>query len=268
MTAKTMVEPAVTTAPARTPLVVTVTAKRLIGTMMARITFTGEVLGHFGYDGPDHLARLFLPSASGRLVLPVTTEWWPEMRAMPLEDRPILRNYTARRLDRARQELDIDFVLHGDGSPASAWALRAAPGDQIGVLSDGAEYAPPADTDWQLIAGDVTAIPAVSSIVERFSPGTRAVVLLEVTDAADEVDIAAPDGVDIRWLHRQGTGPRGARVVEALRSTDFPVGDVYAWVAGESTLATSVRRYLVKERHIAKSRIYFCGYWRVGSKAY
>ncbi|MFD1051211.1 malic enzyme-like NAD(P)-binding protein, partial [Kibdelosporangium lantanae] len=36
----------------------------------------------------------------------------------------------------------------------------------------------------------------------------------------------------------------------------------YVWVAGESTLATSVRRYLVNERSIAKDRIYFCGYWR------
>ncbi|MGW6682566.1 siderophore-interacting protein [[Kitasatospora] papulosa] len=50
--------------------------------------------------------------------------------------------------------------------------------------------------------------------------------------------------------------------MEALRGLAFPPGTPYVWVAGESALATSVRRYLVNERGIDKERIYFCGYWR------
>ena len=38
-----------------------------------------------------------------------------------------LRSYTARRQDPAAGEVEIDFVLHGDG-PAAAWAAAAAPG--------------------------------------------------------------------------------------------------------------------------------------------
>ncbi|HJX44887.1 MAG TPA: siderophore-interacting protein, partial [Geodermatophilus sp.] len=38
-----------------------------------------------------------------------------------------LRSYTARRQDPERGEVEIDFVLHGDG-PAAAWAGGATPG--------------------------------------------------------------------------------------------------------------------------------------------
>jgi NADPH-dependent ferric siderophore reductase len=44
--------------------------------------------------------------------------------------RPTMREYTPRRIDLANLELDIDFVLHGDG-PASTWAAQAAPGQTL-----------------------------------------------------------------------------------------------------------------------------------------
>ncbi|WP_205619945.1 siderophore-interacting protein [Dasania marina] len=34
------------------------------------------------------------------------------------------RTYTVRNYREAINELDVDFVLHGDGGPASAWAGR------------------------------------------------------------------------------------------------------------------------------------------------
>jgi NADPH-dependent ferric siderophore reductase len=172
---------------------------------------------------------------------------------MPAARRPTVRNYTVRYADRARRRLDIDFVLHGDSGPASAWAGRARPGDRIGVLSDGCRYRP-GDADWQLLIGDETALPAIASIHEGLR--TPALTFLEVGDAQDEVELVG----EVTWLHR--SGPRGARVLAALRALDFPGGVPYVWVAGESGLATSVRRHLVNERGIDKERIYFCGYWR------
>jgi NADPH-dependent ferric siderophore reductase len=147
---------------------------------------------------------------------------------------------------------------------ASAWACSAAPGDRVGVLSDGADYATPLDTDWQLIIGDEAATPAVASIVESLSPLTTATVLLEVADSSDELQIQLPADVTLSWLHRES----GESALASLRDLAFPDGVPYVWVAGESTLATSVRRYLVNERGIAKDRIYFCGYWRRGEGYY
>lgn len=244
------------------PVLVTVTATARLTERMVRVTLASDELAEFAYDGPDQLVRLFLPNnGESPPVLPVTADWWPEMCAMPEDVRPVLRNYTVRRFDRARRELDIDFVLHGHGEhsgPGSAWAATAAPGDKVGVLSDGADYTPPADTEWQLIVGDEAAVPAVAAILEDLR--SPAVVLLEVADAADELPLAHPG---VTWLHR-GDAARGDAVLAALRAADLPTGAPYAWVAGESALATGVRRHLVNDRGIAKDRIYFCGYWRAG----
>lgn len=243
----------------RLPMYVTVTAVRRVSERMARITLTGDDIDRFDYAGPDHLARVFFPVCED-FRLPVTEQWWPELQAMPAERRPVMRNYTVRRMDHSRGEMDIDFVLHGDSGPASAWACAAKPGDRIGVLSDGAEYRP-GDADWQLLIGDETAVPAIAAMLENLR--TPAHVLLEVADELDVLDMAAP----ATWLFRR-TPTRGAEVLDALRGMTFPEGKPYVWVAGESTLATSVRRYLVNERSIDKQQIYFCGYWRADRPAY
>jgi NADPH-dependent ferric siderophore reductase len=245
-------------APPQRPMFVTVTAVARLTEQIARITLAGPQVASFDYAGPDHLARVFFP-VSTDFRLPVTEDWWTELQAMPLDERPVMRNYTVRRIDHAHGELDIDFVLHGDTGPASAWACAAKPGDRIGVLSDGAEYAP-GKADWQLLIGDETALPAIGAILETLQ--TPAIVLLEVDGAFGRIDLAGP----ATWLSRKGK--RGAQVLEKLQSTTFPDGKPYAWVSGESKLATSVRRYLVNERSIAKKDIYFCGYWRANRPAY
>lgn len=238
--------------PPQRPMFVTVTEVHSLAPRMVRITLEGEAVGDFHYAGADHLVRLFLP-VDDDLRLPVGADWWAELQAMPENRRPVVRNYTVRRIDHANRRLDVDFALHGDSGPASAWAMRAVPGDRIGVLSDGARYEA-GEADWQLLIGDETALPAISSMLE----GVRTPVhtLLEVEDEQVVVDLAG----EATWLYRSGTP--GTRTVEALRALPFPPGRPYVWVAGESTLATSVRRYLVNERGIDKEHIYFCGYWR------
>ncbi len=231
---------------------------------LTRITVTGPDLDGFGYDGPDHLVRIFLsPEPGGAPVLPDSDDWWPALQAIPGDVRPVVRNYTVRRLDRARREMDIDFVLHGDNGPASAWAGTAAPGDRLGVLSDGAEYAPPPDTDWQLLAGDETALPAITAAAEALPAGATAIALIEVAGADCEIPVAAPSGVTVHWLHRRGA-PAGSSdvLVRTLRDMPLPAGTPYAFLAGESTMVTTARRHLCAERGFPKNRVYFSGYWR------
>ncbi|WP_170134119.1 siderophore-interacting protein [Murinocardiopsis flavida] len=240
----------------------TVVANRALNAHMTRVTLTSPDLDRFAYRGPDQLVRIFLPPEPGApLELPRGEQWWPEVKALPEHRRPVVRNYTVRGIDYASRELDIDFVLHGDAGPASRWALRARPGDRLGLLSDGARYLPPGDTDWQLLVGDETALPAVAAATEALDPGVRAIVVLEVADRSAEIPIDVPAGADLTWLHR-GDRPFGAPAVDFVRGTALPGGVPYVWAAGESSLATGVRRHLVNERGFAKDRIYFCGYWR------
>ena len=46
--------------------------------------------------------------------------------------------------------------------------------------------------------------------------------------------------------------------------TEPVTADHYAWLAGESTVITTLRRHLVRERGWPRDRVAFMGYWRAG----
>lgn len=96
---------------------------------LKRITIAADELRGFPWHGPDQWFRLFLPREGQlRPVLPTRADdWWPQIVAMPDEIRPWVRNYTVRRLRPELGELDIDFVLHDEGGPASPGRCGRAP---------------------------------------------------------------------------------------------------------------------------------------------
>ena len=109
----------------------TVTRVERIAGLLARITFTGEDLQDFVSASFDDHVKVFFPADPA--LAPVLPTAGPDGIKFP-EDvpRPAARDYTPRRFDTARQELEIEFVLHGDG-PASTWAEQARPGQQLGI---------------------------------------------------------------------------------------------------------------------------------------
>ena len=174
-----------------------------------------------------------------------------------------LRSYTARRQDADRGEVEIDFVLHGDG-PAAAWAGAAAPGATVAVASGGPLGDRPAG--WLLLAGDETALPAITRILAAAPPSTRGVALVEVADVAEEQPPAAPEGVEVRWLHRDGTPPgEGTLLADAVAALDRPAGeDLFAWVAAESAAVRTVRADLRARWGLGRAQHHAIGYWRRG----
>jgi NADPH-dependent ferric siderophore reductase len=45
---------------------------------------------------------------------------------------------------------------------------------------------------------------------------------------------------------------------------DMPGGDFYAWIAGEAGVVKTLRRLLVREHGVDRTRVAFMGYWREG----
>ena len=173
-----------------------------------------------------------------------------------------LRSYTARRQDALAGEVEIDFVLHGDG-PAAAWAAAAAPGAPLGVAGGGSLGERPAAE--LLLAGDETALPAITRILGAAAPGTRGLALVEVADAAEEQPVPAPDGVTVRWLHRDGTPPgESALLVDAVAALQ-PFGpDVFAWIGAESAAVRAIRADLRGRWGVGRAQHHAIGYWRRG----
>jgi NADPH-dependent ferric siderophore reductase len=174
-----------------------------------------------------------------------------------------LRSYTARRQDVDRGEVEIDFVLHGDG-PAAAWAAAAAPGALLGVAG-GSPLGHRAAAQ-VLLAGDETALPAIARILGEADPATTGLSLLEVADAAEEQPLDRPAGVEVRWLHRGSTAPgESTLLADAIAALDRPAGDdVFAWVAAESAAVRAVRADLRGRWGLGRAQHHAIGYWRRG----
>jgi NADPH-dependent ferric siderophore reductase len=174
-----------------------------------------------------------------------------------------LRSYTARRQDPAAGELEIDFVLHGDG-PAAAWAAAAGPGALLGVAGAGDLGDRPAG--WLLLAGDETSLPAISRILGGAPHTVSGVALLEVAGPQEEQPLPAPAGVEVRWLHR-GTIPPGESTLlaDAVAALARPDGDdVFAWVAAESGVVRTIRADLRGRWGLGRAQHHAIGYWRRG----
>lgn len=246
-----------------------VTAVRRLTPHMVRVTFGGPGLAGFVDDGPDQRLKLFLPRAGAERTrvpdVPRGADWYPRWRATDPDVRAVMRTYTVRASRPEAAELDIDFVLHGDRGPASAWAGRAEAGDAAVLYGAYAEHDPTPEADWRLIVGDETAVPAIGAILDDLPAGTPARVFAEVADEAECRTLTGAPGVDVTWVPRGGA-PAGETSVllSTLRGADLPDGVPYAWVAGESGAVKEIRRHLVRDRRIPKEAVTFMGYWRRG----
>ncbi|WP_241665791.1 siderophore-interacting protein [Prescottella subtropica] len=208
---------------------------------MQRITLSGGDLDHFRSSGdPDERLLVMFPTDG------------PE---------PGLRSYTVRHWNPATTEMDIDFAVH-DGGAAVHWALHATPGDILGVTSASGWYHPPADTAWQLLIADMTALPAVGRILEELTPGTRVHVVAEITDPLDEQHIDTSGDVTWTWLHGTGNGIGPSALAATVRAWTPPDGPGYVWFAGEAGLSRIVRRRLRHDLDFPADRYDVIGYWR------
>ena len=239
--------------------VLTVASVARVTPSVRRVTLTGA---------PDAVAAAG-PTVS--LLVPRPGDPAPHWPAVARDGRVVwpggshgvsLRSYTARRQDPDRGEVDIDFVMHGDG-PAAGWAAAARPGAVLGVAGGGPLGHRPAEV--LLLAADETAIPAVARILAEAGRATRGSALLEVADAAEQQDLPAPPGVGVRWLHRGATPPgESTLLIEAVAGLSRPPGDVFAWVAAESAAVRAIRSDLRARWGLSRAEHHAIGYWRRG----
>ena len=230
---------------------------------MCRITVCGEELAGFSTEGVAGHLRVLLP-APGQET-PALPTWGAEGPVYPEGvPRPTSRAYTPRRWDPQSGELDIDFVLHGDNGPASAWASRAQPGDRLAVVAPRRAYHPDPQADWHLLAGDEAALPGIATILDVLPAASRALVFVEVPDAAEEQTLQSPAQVELHWLHRGGCAP-GEKLESAVRAAKLPEGNGRAWVACEAGVMRNLRRHLLNERGMSRPAISTQGYWKVGA---
>jgi NADPH-dependent ferric siderophore reductase len=215
---------------------------------MLRVVLGGEELSGFTSLGFDDHVKLFFPEDAdgGR--------------------QAAMRDFTPRRYDADAGELWIDFFLHEAG-PAAGWAAQAACGQTLTVGGPkGSSVISLAGVESHLLMGDETALPAIGRRLEELPAQTRALVVIEVAQEARDYPLASNAPLQVIEAKRSSPADSaGSGILAALRSLNLPAAPCFAWVAGESHAARSIRRHLMAECGLDKRWIKAAGYWRRGA---
>lgn len=207
------------------------------GANMLKLTFSGDVLKDFvSLSFDDHIKFIFSDGA-------------PE---------PHKRDYTPVDHDAQRGELSLEFALHAEGA-ATDWARAARIGSQAVIAGPRGSMIIPVDYDWHLLIGDLSALPAITRRLKELPAGTRAQVLVEISDPADMRQFDSAAELDVRWVRDP------AELFAQVRALSLPAGEGYTWAAGEGNTMKQLRAILVEEKGIAKDNLRVAAYWKQGA---
>ena len=194
-----------------------------------------------------HLVRLTL-SASGLVSTGIADEWV----GLVVPGQFQVRYYTVRSL--AGDELVLDVVIHEVGL-VTEWASGDCVGDEVMVRAAQGSFSPPPGAAWLLLVGDLTAMPAMARIAETTSLPTR--IWAEVPD---DLPGYLPDGPEVTWLAPPAEGE--SRLAGVVEQIEWPAGEGYFWMAGESAQMRAIRKHLMRERRLPNAAYDVMGYWR------
>lgn len=245
---------------------VRVRASRRLTPSMQRVTLAVPDLASLPVE-EIHVRLLLPPEGRGHDLPPA----WPMLTPSGSLSWPggadalLVRVYTLRRVDVARGEVEIDFVLHDAEGPepaaertAAAWAVRCQPGDIAGMLGPGGNPLPPARR--VMIVGDETALPAIARYLEALPEGTEAETIIEVDGPDCEQALARP----VRWLHRNGAAPGTTRLLADAVAEREACDGLYFWAGCEFSAFRDIRRHVRSVWKLPRDRHLVIPYWRRG----
>jgi NADPH-dependent ferric siderophore reductase len=149
-------------------------------------------------------------------------------------------------------ELVLDVVVHEVGL-VTEWAARDVVGERVTITEPKGSFDMPAEARWLMLVGDLTAFPAMARISETVDVPTR--IWAEVPD-----DLSSYLSGDVTWLTPPGAG--ASALASVVESIDWPMGEGYFWMAGESAQMRAIRKHLMRERRLPSAAYDVMGYWR------
>jgi NADPH-dependent ferric siderophore reductase len=230
---------------------------------MMRVTLGGEELRGFPSPEPAASVRLLVPEAHDA---PVTLPTWAGNEFL-FDDgtRPAIRTLTPGELDPASLQISVDIVQHGEGR-ASEWATSVTRGDRAALAGPGRGYTVDRNIAGLLIAGDETALLAISQVMVAAPSGAPVVVHIEVADRDARIALPAHDAVTVHWHTTPPGDMPGAELVRSVTAERVPDGWA-VWAAGEAAGMQRIRKHLFDGLGVARDRTTVRGYWKHGRRA-
>ncbi|MGH9245861.1 MAG: siderophore-interacting protein [Acidimicrobiales bacterium] len=227
---------------------------------LVRVTLAGPELAGLTVDQPAASVRLLLPSpGADELVVPT---WNGNEFLLADGRRPAIRTFTPRRVHPETLELDVEIVVHG-GGVASHWAAAAIAGARAAVSGPGRGYAVDEDAPAYLLAGDETAIPAISQLLESLPADTLVQVRVEVAHPDARLALPHHGRTLVEWCDLPPGAPPGDALVASVREAELVPG-ARVWVAGEAAAVQRIRRHLFEDRGLPRAQTSVRGYWKHG----
>jgi NADPH-dependent ferric siderophore reductase len=192
---------------------------------------------------------------------------------LPPAKRPAVRTLTVRRVEPEARQIAVDVAVHGEHGIAGPWAAAAQPGQPIHLMGPGGAYTPDPAADWHLLAGDESALPAISAALEALPADAVGKAFIEVAGQEDEIPLTAPENVEVSWVYRGGRAdlvPEDragdfAPLIEAVTTAQWLPGQVHAFIHGEAqAVMHNLRPYIRSERGVDAKWASISGYWRRG----
>lgn len=213
--------------------------------MNTRTPHTGTVVERTRLD--EHLVRIVLGECD------LTTSGTPdEWFGLVVPGQFQSRYYTVRSLEDG--VLTFDVVIHSEGL-VTGWAQSDCIGDVVGLSVPRGSFGPPPDAAWVMLAGDLTALPAMARILE-WNGVTRELPVSVHAEAPHPVAGYLP--ASTHW-HR--AAPGASALSQIVRDLEWPPGPGYFWMGGESAQMRDIRRHLRHDLGREHRSFEVMGYW-------
>lgn len=210
---------------------------------MQRVTLHGTSLEAFPPDEESGYVKVQFPQVDGSKTVP--------------------RSFTIRDFDQQRSELVLDIVDHGDQGVAAKWLNECAAGDEITIKGPGEKKLVDPNADWFFIAGDMTALPAISVNLATLPDDAKGYAIIQVSSEEDKQSLKIPKGIELQWFVNDS--PEDASgFIRAIRQKPWLAGTPYPWFAGEFETMRQVRKYFRDEKKINRKQMYVSSYWKHG----
>lgn len=236
-----------------------------------RIRVRGELLAKLRPHGLAPVFKIFTARSPGT---PITLPNFDDDRlAVPSWEsdptRPIARAYTA--LGYSPGDDAIEFEALRDLGPDS-WVRRARAGDTVGIIGFKHGLTVPSDIRRLILAGDRSAVPAMSEIARHAPAGvTVAAIRLDEVDDA-EAALHSQLSPAVPAVPREGTVPT-AGTDDTVLTTDIEgtvpaegsegADDTAVFLAGEAGVLTRLRE-VATAAGVGPEKLTILPYWHRG----
>jgi len=225
---------------------------------LVRVTLTGSDLAGFAVDQPAASVRLLIPSpGTSQLVIPT---WNGNEFLFPDGRRPTIRTFTPRRFDPETLELDLEIVIH-EGGAVSGWVERVAGGEPAAISGPGRGYTIDRAAPSFLLAGDESALPAMSQLLESLPATTPVQMHVEIAHPDARLELPDHPRAQVNWCDLPPEAPPGEALTASVQAAALDPGG-RVWAAGEAAAMHRIRRHLFGERALPRAGATVRGYWK------